>query len=140
MIERTAEASVASAAELSAGDAAAEFRQRDVGRIRVIEWSADRFDVTTADDAGRRLMEAVRERDRVILDLGSLRYVDWFGFEAILQAVLACPGKVRFASVTAEVETLFVLHGLRNVFSLHDTVLGALAAFDADASVSGTRG
>ena len=85
---------------------------RLVGSVRVIGVRMDCLDVRRASRLDGDFRSLVRDHRAVVIDLSDVGYVDRFGFELLLRAVRACPGKVRFGGVRPEVELLFELASL----------------------------
>lgn len=65
------------------------------------------LDFVTATGLQQEILDLVRSADFVRVDLGQVRYLDSFGFDALMQLVLACPGMIRFTHATKTVATMF---------------------------------
>jgi anti-anti-sigma regulatory factor len=63
------------------------------------------------------LATSVAGRDEVVVDLSAVCYADHFGFDAMLQAVRSCPGRVRFRGVRRPIRSLFVIGKLETLLA-----------------------
>lgn len=72
---------------------------------------------------------AAQAQDRVVLDLGSVNFVDSSGLGAIIAVMKALPQGTRLdlAALRAPVEKVFRLTRMDTVFRIYDDVTAALA-------------
>ncbi len=85
------------------------FRQAD--RL-VVTLHLPLVDFSQREPMLRELVPLVENESRVTIDLTEVRYVDHFGWEALLSVVSACAGEVRFAGANRDIESMFVLSHL----------------------------
>ena len=82
--------------------------QSSGGRV-VVKITSPTIDFSVRETLGPELARHVRDQRDVVIDLSSVRYVDNLGFEALVTAVRACPGRLLFIGVTRPVRSLFTL-------------------------------
>lgn len=96
------------------------------GPVLALRFEIDHIDVHNCRPIRQLLVEAVREESQVLVDVSSLAYVDWFGFECLLALVRECPGKVAFGGVSFGLGSLVRLHGLDLVLEHFESADAAL--------------
>ena len=100
--------------------------------VLVLSLRADNLDasnVSAFKDATRTLME---NRDRVVLDLAEVKFVDSSGLGALigcLRQMNSRRGDFRLCAMTRTVSALFELMRMHRVFSIHTTREDALRSF-----------
>lgn len=102
---------------------------RREGDVLVIAVADPVVDEGASDRLADSLRELVAGEAKVVLDLSAVRYLDLFGFEALLTGVSACPGKCRWAGLSADVFHLLCCHQLHHCLSVHSAAADAVAAF-----------
>jgi anti-sigma B factor antagonist len=108
--------------------------RRTVGEALVLSIVGD---ITLDRAGGVRLADKVRSaleqgHDRLVLDLGRVRYVDSVGLGELVQALSAVRnrgGAMRLLNVTKRLNDLFVVNRLLTVFDCFDQESEALASF-----------
>ena len=112
--------------------------QRTVGDVIVLAVIGD----ITMDGAGAtRVADKVRSElqaghDRLVLDLGHVRYVDSTGLGELVHAFSAVRnrgGAMKLLNVTKRLNDLLVVSKLLTVFECFDQESAALASFEAHA-------
>ena len=110
--------------------------QRTVGDVVVLSITGD---IATNGAGASRVADKVRGvlqdgHDRLLLDLGHVRYVDSAGLGTLVQAFSAARnrgGALKLLNVTERLYDLLVVTRLLTVFECFDQEAEALASFDA---------
>ena len=74
-----------------------------------------------------------RENVRMVVDLETVEYLSSAGLGrlvALLKKAMAGGGKIHLANLQSEIRELFDVMRLTQIFTIHDTVDSACAAFD----------
>jgi anti-sigma B factor antagonist len=108
--------------------------QRSVGKVTVFAISGD---ITMSGNAATRVSDKVRSalqegRKRILLDLGSVRYVDSVGLGELVQAFSAVRtrgGALKLLNVTRRLADLLVVTKLLTVFDCYDDEAAAISSF-----------
>jgi anti-sigma B factor antagonist len=110
--------------------------QRNAGDVVVLSINGDiamnGAGVSEVADQVRRLLE--EGHDRLVLDLGHVRYVDSAGLGELVHAFSAVRtrgGEMKLLNVTKRLNNLLVVTRLLTVFDCYDQEADALASFDA---------
>jgi anti-anti-sigma factor len=107
------------------------FQREIIQEKTVIVLAIQSLDATNARYVSRRVSEAMRGRNQIVVDLGALRYFDVSGFAVILKWV-AGNGQgpdVRLCSQCGTVQALFELLGTSTVVPLFQSREEAMASF-----------
>ena len=108
---------------------------RTVGNVTVLSIAGDiTLNGTGATGIADRVRGELQQgRDRVVLDLGHVRYVDSAGLGELVHALSAVRtrgGALKLLNVTRGLDALLVVTGLRTIFECFDREAEALASFD----------
>ena len=109
--------------------------QRRVGDVLVLSITGD---ITMNGTGGAQVADKVRSalqggRNRIVLDLGHVRYVDSPGLGDLVQALSAARnrgGALKLLNVTRRLNDLLVVTKLLTVFDCFDQESEALASFE----------
>ena len=109
--------------------------QREVGDVMVLSVLGDiTMNGTGATQVADKVRSALLEgHDRLVLDLGHVRYVDSFGLGELVHALSAVRnrgGEIKLLNVTKRLNDLLVLTRLLTVFDCFDQEAEALASFE----------
>jgi anti-anti-sigma regulatory factor len=102
--------------------------------VRVIAVGGDRIAADGAAAFLEQFSALVAGQQRVVLDVASVGYVDWLGFEALVEGLRRCSGRVVFAGMRPELAGLFLLSHLDGAGERYASVADALAELDAPRS------
>jgi anti-anti-sigma regulatory factor len=107
------------------------FRREIVGEAVVITLEIQSLDAGNARGVAGHVKEAMRGGNRIVMDLGALRYFDVEGFAAILNWAGggADKAEVRFCSGSGAVRALFELLRANTVVSLYESREDAMSSF-----------
>lgn len=107
------------------------YRRETVGEFTVITLQVQSIDTKNSQKISRRVAESMAGLDRIVVDLGALRYFDVGGFAAILNWAGGGPQKaqVRFCSQCGSIRALFELLRANAVIPLYQTREEAMASF-----------
>lgn len=116
-----------------------EVHERRVADVTVIAVSGD---ITLREGSAAQLAQNVRAalqqgRERLVLDLGCVRYVDSSGLGELVQANAAAHtrgGSLKLVNLTRRLEDLLALTKLSAVFECFDRESDAIASFGAPVS------
>src|SRR5712692_299512 len=104
----------------------------EIGRITVVAPRGD-VDMAVADDLRVRLTELVDQgRGHLVLDLGSVMYIDSSGLGALVAAMKharAAGGDIKVCALESDVRSLFEMTRLTKIISVHATRQDAVAAW-----------
>jgi anti-sigma B factor antagonist len=105
---------------------------KEMGTVTVVTPRGD-VDMAVAEDVRRRLMELVdRGQARLVLDLGSVMYIDSSGLGALVAAMKharAAGGDIKVCALENDVRSLFEMTRLNKVLAVHATRQEAVAAW-----------
>jgi len=107
--------------------------QKRIGDVVILTVNGD---ITMGDNAAR-VADAVRreldvERNRLVLDLGRVRYIDSTGLGVLVEGFSATKnrgGALKLLHVTGRINTLLVITKLLTVFECFDDEAEAIASF-----------
>lgn len=111
-----------------------KIEHRLAGDVWVLEVEGD---ITLASTAATKLSDRVRTalvegRNRILLDLGKVRYVDSSGLGELIEAYAATRnrgGQLKLVNVGRRVNDLLVMTKLLTIFDCYDNEREALASF-----------
>ena len=95
------------------------------GEATVARPDGDRIDIESALRFRSELLELVKSRRRVVLDLAAVEFIDSSGLGALVSALKAARtggGELRLAALRPNVRQLLEIMRLDRVFSLYGTV------------------
>lgn len=99
--------------------------------IVVIEPRVTSIDASNVREFRDLLLALTQDRDKVVLDLSAVRFIDSSGLGALIgcqRQVQGRQGEFRLCALTATVRALFELMRLHRVFNIHATREDALVA------------
>jgi anti-anti-sigma factor len=107
------------------------FHRQVIHENTVITLEIQSLDATNAKSVTEKLAAAMRGENRIVLDLGALRYFDVSGFAAILHWATGDRGwpDVRLCSQSGTVQALFELLGANTAIPLFESREEAIASF-----------
>ena len=101
--------------------------------VVVIECHEENLDASNVRAFRDRMQQLMKDRTKVVMDMSRLKFVDSSG----LGALIAClrdansrKGDFRLGAMSSSVRALFELMRMHRVFSIHETVDGAVTSFD----------
>lgn len=111
-----------------------EIEEREIGDVMVLSVLGDiTMNGTGATQVADKVRSALLEgHDRLVLDLGHVRYVDSFGLGELIHAFSAVRnrgGAMKLLNVTRRLNDLLVLTRLLTVFDCFNEEAEALASF-----------
>jgi anti-sigma B factor antagonist len=117
-----------------------DIKERLVGDVVIL---GIRGDITMSADGGNRIADAVRHavnrgHDHLVLDLGTVRYVDSAGLGELVQAYAAAQtrgGMLKLLHVTDRINDLLVLTRLLTVFECFDSESEVVDSFQSFVAV-----
>ena len=106
--------------------------QTSVNGVLVIEYREENLDASNVRDFRGAMEKLMVNQTKVVLNMSRLKFVDSSG----LGALIAClrdansrKGDFRLSAMSRSVLALFELMRMHRVFSIHDTVDGAVSSF-----------
>lgn len=100
--------------------------------VLVVEYGEENLDASNVRDFRDSIEKIIKNQTKVVLDMSHLKFVDSSG----LGALIAClrdtnsrKGDFRLSAMSRSVLALFELMRMHRVFSIHDTVDGAVSSF-----------
>jgi len=110
-----------------------DLQDRIVGSgVLVIECREENLDASNVRDFREAMQKLMKSQTKIVLDMSALKFVDSSG----LGALIAClrdanghKGDFRLCAMSNSVRALFELMRMHRVFSIHETVEGAIASF-----------
>jgi anti-anti-sigma factor len=110
------------------------YKRETNGDIVVITLQVQSMDAKNSQKIARRVAEAILDGERIVVDLGALRYFDVAGFAAILNWAGGGPRKaqVRFCSQSGAIRALFELLRANAVVPLYRSCEEAVASLGSD--------
>jgi len=100
--------------------------------VLVVEYGEENLDASNVRDFRDSIEKIIKNQTKVVLDMSRLKFVDSSG----LGALIAClrdtnsrKGDFRLSAMSRSVLALFELMRMHRVFSIHDTVDGAVSSF-----------
>ena len=100
--------------------------------VLVIEYQEENLDASNVRDFRGAIEKLMVNQTKVVLNMSRLKFVDSSG----LGALIAClrdansrKGDFRLSAMSRSVLALFELMRMHRVFSIHDTVDGAVSSF-----------
>lgn len=100
--------------------------------VLVVEYGEENLDASNVRDFRDSIEKIIKNQSKVVLDMSRLKFVDSSG----LGALIAClrdtnsrKGDFRLSAMSRSVLALFELMRMHRVFSIHDTVDGAVSSF-----------
>ena len=100
--------------------------------VLVVQYGEENLDASNVRDFRDSIEKIIKNQTKVVLDMSRLKFVDSSG----LGALIAClrdtnsrKGDFRLSAMSRSVLALFELMRMHRVFSIHDTVDGAVNSF-----------
>lgn len=101
--------------------------------VLVIQIQEDNLDASNVREFREEVQKLIKDNNRVVLDMSMLKFVDSSGLGALIACLRETNGRkgdFRLSSLSRSVMALFELMRMHRVFSIHDTVEGAVKSFD----------
>jgi anti-sigma B factor antagonist len=105
-----------------------EVRFDEIDGVLVVVPLVKRLDCANATSFRDVIIDRVSGKDRVVLALGNVRYIDSSGIGCLVQIIKRMPagGQLRLAEVDDRVYTLFKITRLDRIFPAFEDVAGAI--------------
>jgi anti-sigma B factor antagonist len=100
--------------------------------VLVIQAQEDNLDASNVRAFRDGMHELIKDKTRVVLDMSNLKFVDSSGLGALISCLRDMNGRkgdFRLSNMSRSVLALFELMRMHRVFSIHETVDGAVASF-----------
>jgi anti-sigma B factor antagonist len=100
--------------------------------ILVIQVQEDNLDASNVRAFREAVQALIKDKTRVVLDMSHLKFVDSSGLGALISCLRDTNGRkgdFRLSNMSRSVLALFELMRMHRVFSIHETVEGAVASF-----------
>lgn len=104
--------------------------QRD--DILVIQYQQDNLDASNVRDFRESVQSLMKNQTKVVMDMSKMKFVDSSGLGALISCLRdtnARKGDFRLSAMSRSVLALFELMRMHRVFSIHDSVDGAVSSF-----------
>ena len=101
--------------------------------VLVIQIQEDNLDASNVREFREEVQKLIKDKHRVVLDMSMLKFVDSSGLGALIACLRETNGRkgdFRLSSLSRSVMALFELMRMHRVFSIHDTVEGAVKSFE----------
>jgi anti-sigma B factor antagonist len=109
-----------------------EFAVDQIGDVSLITIQVNKLDAANAKDFKADVTPLLANRQRLVLDLGNLTFVDSSGLGAILSClkqVTGTQGELKLCNLTKAARILFELVRMHKVFEIFNTREEAVASF-----------
>lgn len=109
------------------------------GTVAVVTLAVDELDASNTAEFKERIAPVLQTRNRILIDLTQLRFIDSSGLGAMLSCLRQLSSKdgdLKLCGLSKGVRAAFELVRLHRVLDLHDSRQAALAAFQAPVSAS----
>jgi len=106
--------------------------QTEGNDVLVIECREENLDASNVGEFRAAVQTLMSGQTKVVLDMSNLKFVDSSGLGALiacLRDVNSRKGDFRLGAMSPTVLALFKLMRMHRVFSIHDTVQGAVSSF-----------
>lgn len=100
--------------------------------ILVIAYQEDNLDASNVRDFRESVQNLMKNQTKVVLDMSKMKFVDSSGLGALISCLRdtnARKGDFRLSAMSRSVLALFELMRMHRVFSIHDSVDGAVSSF-----------
>lgn len=101
--------------------------------VFVIHYQREHLDASNVREFRDKMKELMKDHTKVVLDMSKLKFVDSSGLGALISCLRDANGRkgdFRLGAMSRSVLALFELMRMHRVFSIHDTVEGAVGSFD----------
>lgn len=101
--------------------------------VMVIQVQEENLDASNVRAFRERMQVLIKDKTRVVLDMSQLKFVDSSGLGALISCLRDTNGRkgdFRLSNMSRSVLALFELMRMHRVFSIHETVEGAVGSFD----------
>lgn len=102
------------------------------GGVLVIEYRDEHLDASNVREFREAAQKIMKDQSKVVLDMSQLKFVDSSGLGALISCLRDAnsrKGDLRLSAMSRSVLALFELMRMHRVFSIHDTVEGAVSSF-----------
>jgi anti-sigma B factor antagonist len=100
--------------------------------VLVIKYQEDNLDASNVREFREAVQSLMKNQTKVVLDMSKMKFVDSSGLGALiscLRDINARKGDFRLSAMSRSVLALFELMRMHRVFSIHDSVDGAVSSF-----------
>lgn len=100
--------------------------------ILIIQYQEDNLDASNVRDFRESVQSLMKDQTKVVLDMSKMKFVDSSGLGALISCLRdtnARKGDFRLGAMSRSVLALFELMRMHRVFSIHDSVDGAVSSF-----------
>ena len=105
-----------------------------IGSIAVAAVPVDELDASNAEEFKRDIAPVLQANNKLVLDLGRLRFVDSSGLGAMLSCLRqlsAKSGDLKLSGMSKQVRALFELVRMHRIFDIYGTKEEAARAFSS---------
>ena len=109
-----------------------ELHNETLGDVVVVRLKGDHLDASTVEDFKAAAKPVIEKSMKIVLDMGSLNFVDSSGIGAIiscLRKINARGGDLKLCGLSKPVGSLFELVRMHRIFGIFKTSDEAVAAF-----------
>ena len=100
--------------------------------VLVMQYQEDNLDASNVRDFRESVQSLMKNQTKVVLDMSKIKFVDSSGLGALISCLRdtnARKGDFRLSTMSRSVLALFELMRMHRVFSIHDSVEGAVSSF-----------
>ena len=109
-----------------------ELHSQILGDVMVARIKLDHLDASTVEDFKSAAKPVIEKNMKIVLDMGSLSFVDSSGIGAIISCLRMINGKggdLKLCGLSKPVRSLFELVRMHRIFDIFETSDEAVAAF-----------
>lgn len=100
--------------------------------VLVVQYIEDNLDASNVREFREAMQTIIKNQTKVVLDMSKMKFVDSSGLGALISCLRdtnARKGDFRLSAMSRSVLALFELMRMHRVFSIHDSVEGAVSSF-----------
>jgi anti-sigma B factor antagonist len=100
--------------------------------VLVVQYLEDNLDASNVRDFREEIQSIIKNQTKVVLDMSKMKFVDSSGLGALISCLRDTNGRkgdFRLGAMSRPVLALFELMRMHRVFSIHDSVEGAVSSF-----------
>lgn len=100
--------------------------------VLVVQCQEDNLDASNVRDFRDAIQILIKNQTKVVLDMSKIKFVDSSGLGALISCLRdtnARKGDFRLGAMSRTVLALFELMRMHRVFSIHDSVEGAVSSY-----------
>ena len=102
--------------------------------VLVVQFQEDNLDASNVRDFRESVQGVMKNQTKVVLDMSKIKFVDSSGLGALISCLRdtnSRKGDFRLSAMSRSVLALFELRRMHRVFSIHDSVEGAVSSFQS---------